>query len=189
MAAAHNGLGRTAVYQNDYQLARNQFQAALQISEEIQFMPLLLSILAGIGEFLTRTNRQTQGRNLLNFVAANPAADKETFTWVHRLELDLSEESAFDLEEITAVAKTELTADIAPKAPTSPTQPLVDPLTERELEVLQLISLGKTNQEIADKLFVVLGTIKAHNNRIYSKLDVSNRTEAVARARKLNLIP
>ncbi|NIP52112.1 MAG: response regulator transcription factor, partial [Phycisphaerae bacterium] len=94
-----------------------------------------------------------------------------------------------DLEEITAVAKTELTADIAPKAPTSPTQPLVDPLTERELEVLQLISLGKTNQEIADKLFVVLGTIKAHNNRIYSKLDVSNRTEAVARARELNLIP
>jgi predicted ATPase/DNA-binding CsgD family transcriptional regulator len=189
LAAVHNGLGRTALFMADFALAQKHFHTALQISEEIQFMSLLLSVLAGIGEFLIQTKREEQGRNLLNFVATNPATDKETFTRVDQLALDLSSESNLDLEKITAVAKTELTADIAPEAPISPIQPLVDPLTERELEVLQLIAQGKTNQEIADNLFVVLGTIKAHNNRIYSKLDVSNRTEAVARARELNLIP
>ncbi len=65
---------------------------------------------------------------------------------------------------------------------------LVEPLTERELEVLSLIALGMTNQEIARKLIVAKGTIKAHTGSIYRKLDVSNRTEAVARARQLGIL-
>jgi len=66
---------------------------------------------------------------------------------------------------------------------------LIDPLSERELEVLNLISSGKTNQEIARLLFVAPGTIKAHAASIYRKLDVANRTEAVSQARSLKLIP
>jgi LuxR family transcriptional regulator, maltose regulon positive regulatory protein len=66
---------------------------------------------------------------------------------------------------------------------------LVDPLSQRELEVLQLISLGKTNQEIAAQLFVSPGTVKAHTASIYRKLDVANRTEAAARARMLGILP
>ncbi|MCA9969532.1 MAG: response regulator transcription factor, partial [Anaerolineales bacterium] len=65
---------------------------------------------------------------------------------------------------------------------------LLDPLTDRELEVLQLIAQGRTNRQIADALSVVVGTVKAHNNRIYSKLDVSSRTQAIARGRELGLI-
>jgi LuxR family maltose regulon positive regulatory protein len=65
---------------------------------------------------------------------------------------------------------------------------LVEPLSERELEVLQLIALGKTNKEIARQLIVAPGTIKAHAASIYRKLDVANRTEAVARARQLGLL-
>ena len=65
---------------------------------------------------------------------------------------------------------------------------LVEPLSGRELEVLQLMALGKTNQEIAIQLIVSPGTVKAHTSSIYRKLDVANRTEAVGRARQLNII-
>ncbi len=66
---------------------------------------------------------------------------------------------------------------------------LIDPLTERELEVLQLLATGQTNQEIARQLIVANGTVKAHTASIYRKLEASNRTEAVARARQLGILP
>lgn len=66
---------------------------------------------------------------------------------------------------------------------------LIEPLSQRELEVLHLIALGSTNQEIARQLFVAPGTVKAHTANIYRKLDVANRTEAVARARQFGLLP
>jgi LuxR family maltose regulon positive regulatory protein len=65
---------------------------------------------------------------------------------------------------------------------------LIEPLSERELEVLHLMALGKTNQEIATQLIVAAGTIKAHAANIYRKLDVANRTEAVTRARLLGIL-
>jgi LuxR family maltose regulon positive regulatory protein len=70
----------------------------------------------------------------------------------------------------------------------SPTAGLIEPLTEHELEVLQLIVLGKTNEEIAHQLIVARGTIKAHAASIYRKLEVANRTEAVTRARQLGIL-
>jgi LuxR family maltose regulon positive regulatory protein len=73
--------------------------------------------------------------------------------------------------------------------PVSPEQALVEPLSARELEVLQLLALGKTNEEIARQLIVSRGTIKAHTASIYRKLDVANRTEAAARARDLGILP
>ncbi len=66
---------------------------------------------------------------------------------------------------------------------------LVDPLSPRELEVLHLMALGKTNQEIANTLIVARGTIKAQAVSIFRKLDAANRTEAVARARQLGILP
>ncbi len=71
----------------------------------------------------------------------------------------------------------------------SPTaQPLFEPLSERELEVLRLVADGLSNREIADKLIIGVGTVKTHVHHIYSKLDVSGRTQAVARAREIELI-
>lgn len=64
----------------------------------------------------------------------------------------------------------------------------IEPLTKREIEVLTLIAEGKTNKEISTILIVSAGTIKAHTSNIYRKLDVSNRTEAVARGRVLGII-
>ena len=71
----------------------------------------------------------------------------------------------------------------------SPIGDLIEPLSQRELEVLHLMALGRTNQEIAQQLIVAPGTVKAHTASIYRKLDVANRTEAVARARQLGILP
>jgi LuxR family maltose regulon positive regulatory protein len=67
-------------------------------------------------------------------------------------------------------------------------QPLIEPLSARELEVLQLIAQGLSNREICDRLFVALSTVKGHNRNIYGKLGVKRRTEAIARGRDLGLL-
>ncbi len=67
-------------------------------------------------------------------------------------------------------------------------QPLIDPLSGREMEVLRLVALGKSNQQIADELVLATGTVKKHLNNIFGKLGVQNRTECVARARELDLL-
>ncbi|GHO42091.1 LuxR C-terminal-related transcriptional regulator [Ktedonospora formicarum] len=69
-----------------------------------------------------------------------------------------------------------------------PAQPLLEPLSQRELEVLRLIAQGLSNQEISERLFLVLGTVKGHNHKIFGKLGVQRRTEAIARARELGLL-
>jgi ATP/maltotriose-dependent transcriptional regulator MalT len=74
----------------------------------------------------------------------------------------------------------------ATRAPTQ--RGLAEPLSERELEVLHLVAQGLTNQEIAAKLFVSVGTAKKHIEHIHGKLGVSSRTQAVARARVLDLV-
>lgn len=73
-------------------------------------------------------------------------------------------------------------------SPEEVNQYLVSPLTSRELEVLSLISEGKSNQQIADETFVSINTIKTHVNHIYEKLDVKNRTQATMKASELNLL-
>jgi ATP/maltotriose-dependent transcriptional regulator MalT len=74
------------------------------------------------------------------------------------------------------------------KSPFPPTQPLIEPLSQRELKILQLIALGLSNREIGERLFLALDTIKGHNRIIFDKLQVQSRTEAIARARELGLL-
>lgn len=62
-------------------------------------------------------------------------------------------------------------------------------ISKREYEVLELMAAGLSNQEIADKLFVSLNTIKTHTSNLFLKLEVSRRTQAVQKAKKLRLIP
>ncbi len=84
-----------------------------------------------------------------------------------------------------------LLAAFKPNVPSdtnTPPQPLVEPLSERELEVLQLIAQGLTNREISERLFLALDTVKGHNRRIYGKLGVKNRAQAVNKAISLKII-
>ncbi len=68
------------------------------------------------------------------------------------------------------------------------TQPLMESLSERELEVLRLIVAGCSNREIADRLVIAVSTVKWYVNAIYGKLSVESRTKAIARARELNIV-
>ena len=65
---------------------------------------------------------------------------------------------------------------------------MVEPLSERELEILRLIAEGLSNREIGERLFLALDTVKGHNRRLFDKLQVNSRTEAIARARELGLL-
>ncbi|MCB0182660.1 MAG: hypothetical protein KDE31_00265, partial [Caldilineaceae bacterium] len=93
---------------------------------------------------------------------------------------------------LTAVGVKAAPKDAVPPQPapgSSPTaQPLIEPLSERELEVLHLVAQGLSNREISERLFIALNTVKGHNRVIFGKLQVSRRTEAVARARELGLV-
>ena len=65
---------------------------------------------------------------------------------------------------------------------------MVEPLSQRELEILQLMAEGLSNREISERLFLAVNTVKGHNQIIFDKLQVQRRTEAVARARELGLL-
>jgi LuxR family transcriptional regulator, maltose regulon positive regulatory protein len=65
---------------------------------------------------------------------------------------------------------------------------LIDPLSEREREILRLIAAGLSTDEIADELVIVVGTVRNHMKHIYSKLDAHSRLQAVERARTLHLL-
>jgi LuxR family maltose regulon positive regulatory protein len=73
--------------------------------------------------------------------------------------------------------------------PTGEAVGMVEPLTPRELDVLQHLAAGDSNREIAGKLFITVRTVKKHAGNIYGKLNVQNRTQAAARARELGLLP
>ena len=99
-------------------------------------------------------------------------------------------------EELAMQAIQRLTDDNRP-----PTEPLpepaekrqeatlVDPLTDREIEVLRLLALGKTNRQVAKELLVSLSTVKTHVQHLTIKLGVSDRTQAAVRAAELGLLP
>jgi LuxR family maltose regulon positive regulatory protein len=79
--------------------------------------------------------------------------------------------------------------DVLSAQPKRPPPEMVEPLSARELEVLGLIAEGLSNQEIAAKLFISLNTVKVHSSHIYGKLGVKSRTQAVAKAETLGILP
>jgi LuxR family maltose regulon positive regulatory protein len=89
---------------------------------------------------------------------------------------------------LLAAFEAEKPTDKASLASAPPDQPPVEPLSPRELEVLELIAQGLSNSEIGERLFLALSTVKGHCREIFAKLQVQRRTEAVARARDLGLL-
>jgi LuxR family transcriptional regulator, maltose regulon positive regulatory protein len=124
------------------------------------------------------------------------------FAEVLRLTLDVAQQVALHQKaatwyegrglDVPALYHTRRVVELSP-APDkaghrSAKQPLVEPLSEREIEVLQLIAEGYANAEIARKLYITTGTVKRHINNLYGKLGVGSRTQAVAKGRALGLI-
>ncbi len=92
------------------------------------------------------------------------------------------------LGKLLAVCKAEEHKSEATSYLPPPAQSLIEPLSPREVEVLQLMAQGLSNQEMSERLFLALDTVKGHNKKIFGKLQVQRRTEAVARARELGLL-
>jgi predicted ATPase/DNA-binding CsgD family transcriptional regulator len=102
-------------------------------------------------------------------------SESYTAIWERAASIDLESK----IMEILAIS-------VAP-AKQSANQNLTEALSERELEVLSLIIEGLSNREIAERLFLSIGTVKVHTRNIYGKLNVNSRTQAIAEANKLNL--
>ncbi len=90
---------------------------------------------------------------------------------------------------LLAAFPTDEPAQAGTRTSSSDQSKLVEPLSQRELEVLQLIAEGLTNREIAERLFLSLNTVKVHTRNIYGKLNVRSRTQAIARSQELGLLP
>jgi ATP/maltotriose-dependent transcriptional regulator MalT len=222
LATSLAGLGEVACASGEVQTAQQYFQQALQITSEMQFVPLTLSILSGVGELLLQIGQTERASELLALALYHPASDHETKARTQQriahYRSNLSSEdfdiatqrgASSDLKNVITTVLAVLAAfgkdeggrmkdetkgttfhpSSSPGAPRSAVpHPLVDPLTPRELEVLRLITAGLTNQQIAAQLVISVGTAKFYTSQIYSKLNVSSRTQAVARARELNLL-
>jgi ATP/maltotriose-dependent transcriptional regulator MalT len=99
----------------------------------------------------------------------------------------------FVRRQVLSVLHTLRISATQPPAPSSrpsatASQEFIEPLSERELEVLNLVSQGLSNNDIAHKLIITVGTVKKHLNNIFGKLQVSSRTQAIGRGRELGLI-
>lgn len=204
LAASLDGLGTVACALGDYPAARQYFHQALDIAAAIHFVPLVLSILTGIGELLLSTRQTERGAAVLAFVDQHPASNYETKTKAQALLArynlapiaPIESGSSADLTQLIEAVQKDL---VAPgqedemqrrlgKDTKAPPQPLVEALTSRELDILRLIAAGHSNPEIATALTLTVGTVKAHTNHIYGKLNTTNRVQAVNRARELGLL-
>ncbi len=205
LATSLLGLGDTALAQGDHTFARAHFHKALEIALHIQWTPLILAILTGVSDLLVQEGDYQQVGRLLPLVIRHPANEPPTRKRAESLRqrtqqaVNLEDGSRMephddaDLDSVAAVLLDWLKLPARPLTANASVlqtaaQGLVDRLSERELEILMLMAAGYTNQQIAEKLIVVLGTVKAHNHNIFRKLDVANRVQAITRARELNLL-
>jgi LuxR family maltose regulon positive regulatory protein len=92
------------------------------------------------------------------------------------------------LDRLLAELGDELPKGEAVPARPEPDDALIDPLTDRELEVLELLAEGLTNRQLAERLYLSVGTIKRHTHNIYGKLGVNSRTQAIIRGQNLRLL-
>ena len=170
-------------------------------------MPLVLSVVNGVAEMLTKSAKLEDGLQLLAMVLAHPAADSQTRSWAERVRAetaidDPTKERVADYESAIAV----LTATLSPGtdfglaalltqasgvpdgAATSDKESYPDDLTEREVEVLRLVAQGRSNKDVSEELFITVNTVANHVKKILSKTDSANRTEAAAYAKDKGLV-
>jgi predicted ATPase/DNA-binding CsgD family transcriptional regulator len=211
LALAARGLGTAYQALGNYGEAWKSFLTSLTTSLETGNVPLILSVLKNVAELLLKTGRVAQAVELIVLLLDHPSSNQST---LHRLEELLSrcrsllsptefeaalergkqtllEDTAKGLvqQDVPVLTENKVTHSTANnEAVLKPAQTLIEPLSERELEIMRFLANGLSNQEIADKLVLTIGTIKTHNNHIFSKMGVKNRTQAVLYARQLNLI-
>lgn len=186
------------------------FHRALQVATDLGVIRLQLDVLLGMTEILSRQGDLPRIVEYLAFIVYHPASKRET---LDRAQQHLDQLAAHflseDFEACQQKRRTETLSEVLASIYEMPlfsglrtaasdtdarddkhrvNDRQLDSLTGRELDVLRLIAEGLSNQEIADHLILGVGTIKWYVSGILSKLDVANRTQAVARARSLGLL-
>jgi predicted ATPase/DNA-binding CsgD family transcriptional regulator len=192
----HQGLAIALTTGGQYDEAHHHLMSAVQIAEEVQLSSWWLSVCEAAGEFFAATGAVERGSALVRLALQHTESNSITRTraerWLQQAQPALTDAVAADLSTVTQELEAELST-YTRSVRTSPDgqvaqSSLADPLSERELEILRLIAEGLTNQEIADRLVLTVGTIKTHNYNIFGKLGVKNRGQAIRRARELNLL-
>jgi DNA-binding CsgD family transcriptional regulator/tetratricopeptide (TPR) repeat protein len=212
-ATGFYGLALVASRLGEYDLARRHFVQALEIVTELKFVSWSLAVLAGIAELLLQLGQPERAGELSVLILRHPAAYFEENQRAQNLLLQAEAALAptvfaaavqrgqiLDLDTTVARLQIEFAASQnqdakrprGQESSRSPDRPvslaLVERLTERELEVLRLIGDGLSNQAIANRLVLSYGTIRWYTQQIYGKLGVQSRTQALVRAKDLNLL-
>lgn len=199
LAIALEGMGNSARAMGHHSEARRYLREALQISGQ-HMASRTPSIFVGIGELFLETGHRGRGIELLAFALHHPAGDQDTKDRAERLlthyeamtEAAQQPSMTADFDTVTTALLDELQMPedwTLTRHPRYADEPLIETLSERELEVLRLIADGRSDREIADQLFLSVATVKWYLTHIYSKLGVQNRTLAIMRARQLNILP
>jgi len=201
LARAHQlpaGLARTLLAQGQglqalkiIQGFRHSMESALRTQDALKAMVQEVSILHAVGaveralQLLRACVRQAQPQGSIRLFV-------DEGTPMHTLLGQLREDHGLAgyVEQLLAAFGTSAAQTMTVLAPaaTTPDHLPLGVFSPRELEILQLIEQGHSNQNIGERLFLSLSTVKWHNQNIFAKLDVQRRTEAVARARQLNLL-
>jgi predicted ATPase/DNA-binding NarL/FixJ family response regulator len=204
IAIAQVGLGNVALETGQVEVGLSYYRDALKLMMDVQVTGRVMTSLMEIGSQLKKIGQHTAALAILVLVYHHPATLTEmrsraaqvletmrdisvdqllddrmqALTFIHNQRALLTETLSLEQNYLEAWSSALGTLPGAQR----------DLLSQRELEVLQLLSAGLSNREIADHLVIGIGTVKTHTLNIYGKLDVNNRTQAVARARELRLL-
>lgn len=200
LAEALHNIGNSALAQAHFGEARRYLHEALQIIFQHEYLAYQMPLyFVPIGELFLHTGRRERGVELLSLALRIPALEHRLKERAQRLLTQYQVQPDATQPELTqseyeAVAGALLDALEAPEpSPVSLDTPqadetLIEPLSEREFEVLTLIADGLSNRQIAEQRFLSVATVKWYLTHIYSKLGVQSRTQALVRARQLNLV-
>jgi predicted ATPase/DNA-binding CsgD family transcriptional regulator len=201
---AHNELGRVAAHLGNGYEAREHFHEALQMILENPDEAWMLTTLAGTADLMAAESKAERAVELLVHPLQHPRTSADDRRWAERLRRELETTLAPEVYaaawergmklEVSALAA-ELLAEFSQPTQTAAltiTTPIalsgVEALTERELEILHLLADGLNSREVAQRLYLGVGTIRWYLRQIYSKLDAHSRSQAIARARELHLL-
>lgn len=203
LSTALNGLGSVALGLGQPGKARKYLSQALQVAGDIQFVPLMMMILVSVARLFLKLGWHDRGLTLLQYVCISPASNQAArrlanqylaqvqgstfpeFTESELAQVDLDALVKEVLIEIETIPQENHKPDQVKAL--SPRNKWMEELTDREIEILRCLNDGLSNQLIADQLFLSLGTVKWYTSQIYSKLQVTSRTQAVAKARQFGL--
>jgi predicted ATPase/DNA-binding CsgD family transcriptional regulator len=205
LITALDGLGQALYARGQVQATAQHLHDALRIATTAQLIAFRLSLMTSISQLLLQTGRQEPGLGALDFVRQHPATSHEARDRAQRLlepyrgrmSPHAAEQAQLqDLDTLTMSLQAELAAletqrdvdSLTSRAAQPSAQPLIEPLTPRERELLQLLAAGHSYQEIAEQLTIAVGSVKSHSHNIYAKLGVRNRVQAALRAAELGLL-